>query len=517
MATTLTDPVPTPIADHDERLARAEAGVRALRATRNDRWYPHYHIASDGGWINDPNGLCRYDGRWHVFYQLHPFGTQWGPMHWGHVSSEDMVTWRREPIAMAPSLEQEKDGVFSGSAVIGDDGKPYFYYTGHRWANGRDNTGGDWQVQMLAEPTDGTLTRFTKRGMVIDCPTDEVDHHFRDPKVFKHEGTWYMTFGVSSREHRGQMWLYTSDDMVHWTFERVLFEHPDPDVYMLECPDFFPIVNPDGERKWVIGFSAQGARPHGFANRNRDNAGYLVGSWQPGNAFVPETDFRPWDYGHNFYAPQSFTVDGRQLMVGWMSPFVEPIDMQEDGWCGNLTLVREIVLGADNVLRTVPAAEQLGLRTSREDLGAVEVPTNQEVTVCEDAEAIELEMTIDLRHTTAERAGLHVHATPDGSCTAIVYDDQLQAVVIDRQAAVHGDKGYRVAPLGKDELEAAELRLRVFIDRGCVEVVVNDGREVLSSYSFPGEGPRAVRLVAESGSMAVPSLTVHRLAGNGLE
>ena len=82
----------------------------------------------------------------------------------------------------APSLEEEKDGVFSGSAVIGDDGELKFYYTGHRWANGKDNTGGDWQVQMLAEPDNDELTSATKRGMVIDCPTDKVNHHYRDPK-----------------------------------------------------------------------------------------------------------------------------------------------------------------------------------------------------------------------------------------------------------------------------------------------------------------------------------------------
>lgn len=105
-------PVLTPIHDHDAELAKAEAGVAELAAKRRDRWYPKFHIASEGGWINDPNGLCYYKGRWHVFYQLHPYGTQWGLCHWGHVSSEDMVTWRREPIAFAPSLEQEKDGGF---------------------------------------------------------------------------------------------------------------------------------------------------------------------------------------------------------------------------------------------------------------------------------------------------------------------------------------------------------------------------------------------------------------------
>ena len=284
---TPNEPVFTPIKDHAEELAKAEAGVADFAAKRNNRWYPKFHIASNGGWINDPNGLCYYQGRWHVFYQLHPYGTQWGPMHWGHVSSTDMVNWKREPIMFAPSLEQEKDGVFSGSAVIGDDGKLKFYYTGHRWANGHDDTGGDWQVQMLAEPDNDELTSATKRGMVIDCPTDKVDHHYRDPKVWKTGDKWYMTFGVSSAEKRGQMWLFSSDDMVRWTYERVLFEHPDPNVFMLECPDFFPIRDTEGNEKWVIGFSAMGAKASGFMNRNVNNAGYMIGTWTPGEAFIP--------------------------------------------------------------------------------------------------------------------------------------------------------------------------------------------------------------------------------------
>lgn len=513
----LPDPVLTPIADHAEALARAEAGVQALREVRNDRWYPTFHIASNGGWINDPNGLCRYDGRWHVFYQLHPYGTQWGPMHWGHVSSTDMLHWRREPIAFAPSLEQERHGVFSGSAVIGDDGKPKIYYTGHRWANGKDNTGGDWQVQMLAEPNDDGMTTFTKRGMIIDCPTDEVDHHFRDPKVWKTGDTWYMTFGVSSKEKRGQMWLYTSDDMVHWSFDRVLFEHPDPDVFMLECPDFFPITDADGNEKWVIGFSAMGAKPKGFMNRNLNNAGYMIGNWAPGGMFEPETEFRLWDCGHNFYAPQSFTVDGRQLMLGWMSPFTPPIPMEQDGWCGNMTLMREITLGEDGDLHTAPCKEFEGLRVTTMNYGEMLVEANQETTLADDVEAVEIEMTIDLEATGAERAGLHVHATEDGHYTSVVYDDQLGRVVVDRQNVANGDKGYRTAPLSDEELASGKLDLRVFIDRGCVEVYVNDGHQVLSSYSFAAEGPRAIKLVAESGAMKIDSLKVHTLMNIGLD
>ena len=373
------NPVLDTIRDHDAELAKAEESVAAFAAQRNDRWYPKFHIASNGGWINDPNGTCFYKGRWHVFYQLHPYGTQWGPMHWGHVSSEDMVTWKREPIMFAPSLEQEKDGVFSGSAVIGDDGELKFYYTGHRWANGVDNTGGDWQVQMLATPDNDELTSATKQGMIIDCPTDQVDHHYRDPKVWKTGDTWYMIFGVSSAEKRGQMWLFQSEDMVRWEYVRVLFQHPDPDVFMLECPDFFPLKDKDGNEKWVIGFSAMGARKNGFLNRNVNNAGYMIGTWEPGGEFKPETEFRPWDCGHNYYAPQSFTTGGRQIIHAWMSPFVEPIPMQEDGWCGQMTLPREVTLGEDGDVVTAPVPEMVGLREDTKDFGAVELPMDGEM------------------------------------------------------------------------------------------------------------------------------------------
>ncbi|WP_018143842.1 glycoside hydrolase family 32 protein [Alloscardovia criceti] len=511
------EPVLHPFVDHAEALKKAEEGVSALAAARNNRWYPRFHIASDGGWINDPNGLCFYKGRWHVFYQLHPYGTQWGPMHWGHVSSADMLHWRREPVAFAPSLEEEKDGVFSGSAVIGDDDKLHIYYTGHRWANGIDNTGGDWQVQMYAEPADDDLQSLTKRGMIIDCPTDKVDHHFRDPKVWKTADTWYMTFGVSSKEKRGQMWLFTSKDMVHWSYDGVLFEHPDPQVFMLECPDFFPIRDRAGKEKWVIGFSAMGTHAQGYMNRNLNNAGYMIGSWTPGEAFQPETEFRLWDWGHNYYAPQSFNDGTRQIVYGWMSPFVEPIPMQEDGWCGNLTLPREITLGSDGDIYTYPVKEMEGLRADTQDFGAVTVESNSTFELSNNADALEIELSMDLTRTNAERTGVKVHATADGSYTYIAYDQQTQRVVIDRQAAYAGDRGYRAAPVSAAELATGKLDLRIFVDRGCVEVYINGGKQAMSSYSYAGEGDRAIELLSESGETQYTTLRTHHLNSIGLE
>ena len=237
------------------------------------------------------------------------------------------------------------------------------------------------------------------------------------------------------------MWLFSSDDMVKWTYEQVLFEHPDPDVFMLECPDFFPIKDVEGNEKWVIGFSAMGAQPSGFM----------------------------------------------------------------------------ITLGADGDLHTAPVAEMEGLREDTVDFGAIDLDVSGEKTIVDDAEAVEIEMTIDLANSTAERAGLRVHATEDGAYTSVAYDDQIGRVVVDRQANAQGDRGYRTAPLSEAELAAGELKLRVYVDRGCVEVYVNDGRQALSSYSYASEGPRAIKLVAESGTLKVKSLVLHHMKSIGLE
>lgn len=477
-----------PTYHQDEQLAQAEAGVERLFRQRKDRWYPLEHIASPGGWINDPNGLCYYKGRYHVYYQLHPYGTMWGPMHWGHVSSENLVTWRHEPIAMAPSFEAERDGVFSGSAVISDDNKLVIYYTGHRWRNGIDEQEGNLQEQCMAISEDGI--HFEKKGVVIPCPDDRI-LHFRDPKVWKQGSEWRMVFGVSTPEHRGEIWMYHSNDMIHWEFDRPIYQHPDPDVFMLECPDMFPLGD-----KWVICYSAMGLKHTGFEARNHNNAGYVIGSWQAGGDFHQESDFHLWDRGHNFYAPQTFQApDGRRLVFGWMSPFTEPIPMQDDSWCGQLTIPRIVSIAGDH-LRTQPVHEFNQLDSDIQDFGSVNLTVNASQTLLDDVQTADIEMEIDLKRSQAERIGLEVHRTSNGDHTLVCYDDQLKGVVIDRHCNTYGDRGYRTAPL---DTTADTLKLRIIVDRSSVEVYINDGLEAMSSYSFPAEGPREIRLIAESG------------------
>lgn len=481
-------------------LARAETAVSALLRTRNDRWYPGFHIAAKAGWINDPNGLCFLNGRYHVYFQHHPFGSSWGPMHWGHVSSADMVTWRREPIALAPSIEADRDGVFSGSAVVSDDGRLVVYYTGHRWRNGRDEEQGNLQVQCWATSEDGVT--FEKQGVAVESPPDLL--HSRDPKVWRIGDSWCLVLGVCSAEGRGQVWLYTSPDLKNWQFDRVVYE--DPAAYMLECPDMFPLGD-----KWVILYCPMGPKPSGYQARNGHNAGYVVGNWSPGKAFEQLTDYRPLDWGHNFYAPQTFEApDGRRILYGWMGSFtLPPAPQQTDSWSGQLTVPRELTLGPDLALRNRPIVEISRLRARTTDFGGFELGANQDRVLASDVDGVEIELDVDLAATTSERVGLKVHATPDGGHTFVAYDDLAARVQVDRRLTGNGDRGLRAAPYPGGE----QLRLRVLIDRGSVEVFVNDGAESVSSLSFPNAGPRSVVLSSESGSIAVSSLRVHTLSG----
>jgi beta-fructofuranosidase len=480
----------------EAELARAEAAVAELASGRGDRWYPQVHIAASAGWINDPNGLSHFGGRYHVYFQHHPYSAQWGPMHWGHVSSADLVTWRHEPIALAPSLEEDRDGVFSGSALADGD-ELVVYYTGNRWRNGVNEDDGNQQVQCVARSKDAIT--FTKEGVAVTGPPELP--HFRDPKVWRIDGAWHMVLGVCSADERGEVWLYTSADGAVWDFDSVVFRDPDPNAFMLECPDMFPLGD-----KWVIVYCPMGPKPQGYGLRNGHNTGYVVGEWAPGECFRQLTDFRPADWGGNYYAPQSFEApDGRRIAFGWMGGFNQPIVSQRDSWCGQLTVPRELTLADDLRIRALPVGEFARLRTATVDLGDVTIGRDGEILLLPELDAADIELTVSLPDGDAERVGVLLR-TDAGNEILVAYDDLAGRVLIDRRRAGYGERGYRAAPF-----DGGLLELRVIVDRGSVEVFVGDGSECVSSLAFLGEGVRSAVIFSESGTARFTRAIAHRL------
>lgn len=114
------------------KIEQAQRSLNEAEKKVNHQYRLGYHIMAPANWINDPNGLVQYKGEYHVFYQHHPYDENWGPMHWGHVKSKDLVHWQHLPIALAPGDTFDKDGCFSGSAVD-NEGELTLIYTGHNY------------------------------------------------------------------------------------------------------------------------------------------------------------------------------------------------------------------------------------------------------------------------------------------------------------------------------------------------------------------------------------------------
>lgn len=474
-------------------VAKGNEVVEALTTHVKSRYYPAYHIAAKAGWINDPNGLVYFNGQYHAFFQHYPYNENWGPMHWGHVVSDDLVHWQHLPIALAPSEDYDKDGCFSGSAVD-DNGTLALIYTGHVWLKSPGDDSAIREVQCLAISHDGI--NFEKQGVVLTPP--EGIMHFRDPKVWRQDGRWFMVVGARDKQDVGQVLLYSSADLRQWQFEQVLAKTNDPDVFMMECPDFFPLGD-----KFVLMFSPQGMKAKGYQYRNRFQSGYLVGDWQPGAPFNIVREFTEMDNGHDFYAPQSLLAkDGRRVAIGWMDMWESAMPSKADKWAGALTLPRELILTADNKVLSQPIIELKSLRGEQVTLtNQLLKSSRQDLNL--DSHQCELIVSIDLTKTNAERSGLVLAAAKDGSEGTLLYvDNQAGRLVLDRSLSGEGVQGYRSIALPQGE----KLTLHIFVDHSSIEVFVNDNQAVMTSRIYPTHDIRTIALFAENGELCVENI-----------
>lgn len=460
------------------------AGIYRAFRQKNRAFYPAYHLAPPSGWLNDPNGLIYYNGLYHAFYQYYPYSAQWGDMHWGHAASPDMVHWTHYPPALWPTAgTADKDGCFSGSAVIDGD-TLCLIYTGHSWTGekGKNGLRPFREVQCLATSSDGF--NFTKQGVVL-TPPEGIDH-FRDPKLWFAEGLWRLVLGVSDSRDMGQVYLYRGKTLRDWEFDRVLAVSDGSMGYMWECPDFFPLGD-----KHVLTFSPQGIQAHrGYRRRNLYQCGYVCGSWQAGQDFVPETPFIELDNGHDYYAAQSFqAADGRRIIMAWLDMWESEQPTEAEGWAGSMTLPRALSLSADGRLRAVPVAELASLRAAEEALPPI-ILDNTTVKLAENIGAQEIILHWDRKNARAERYGIRL-----GRSLMIYMDTQIERLVLDRfypDVHLSGSRSTALQP-------GDTLILHIFFDYSSVEIFVNEGEAVLTSRIYPAAAERTAFLFADGG------------------
>ena len=299
------------------------------------------HLMPPVGWLNDPNGLCQLNGIYHAFFQYSPFNAEGGVKMWGHYTSKDMIDWEYQGVKLYPDQPFDCHGVYSGSAFIEDD-KMYVYYTGNVKLEDGDfdyiNTGRESNTVLVVSEDGKTFGSKKELMRNVDYPSD-LTCHVRDPKVWKDGDTYYMIQGARTKEDVGQALIFESKDKINWKF-RSRVESEKPFGYMWECPDYFEV---DGTK--ILSASVQGLEGGVWDDRNVYQSGYFM---VDGNILddYKLSEYMLWDYGFDFYAPQSFeTEDGRRVHISWMGmPDCEEYSNPtiQTGWQHCFTFPREI-------------------------------------------------------------------------------------------------------------------------------------------------------------------------------
>jgi len=334
-----------------------------MTAPPRDPAFPALHIRPDRGWVNDPNGVCRVDGVYHVFFQYNPHAPHHEAISWGHASSTDLLRWQQQPVALRPrpgALDQ--GGCWSG-CVVDDGGVPTAVYTAvHDTAH---------NARTALATSDRSLQTWRQRDTAVMSPPDDpAVSDVRDPFVFVLDGRRYAIQGAGHHHGRPQILLYDCDDLTSWTELGPLLTFDDPiaasvaAAQIWECPN---LVQVDGQ--WVLIVSLWQWREEGALLAG---VRYLLGDLTPhgsGLTFTP-TSGGTLDDGPTCYAPLTLPQPGRVLLWAWAAEHGRAAeDIVAAGWAGVLTFPRELYV-RQGVLGSRPAAELVGLRAERLDWSA---------------------------------------------------------------------------------------------------------------------------------------------------
>jgi beta-fructofuranosidase len=322
-----------------------------------DPIFPALHIRPAHGWVNDPNGVCLVDGTYHVFFQHNPDAPAHGNVHWGHVSSTDLVHWQRHPAALLPRPGMiDAAGCWSG-CVVDDHGVPTAVYTA--------NPGDPRRAVVALARSDRTLRTWAQQeNAVAHTPIRPGIEEVRDPFVFSYQGRRYAVQGAGHRNGHPQLLLWACDDLTRWMELGSLLTDEDPFVArtaaanIWECPNLVRI-----DDQWVLVLS-RWAWVH-EAHRLVD-VRYLLGD------LVGDGDGLRFkaasggllDDGPAFYAPHVLSLPDRSLLWGWAWEVGRTAEqIVEAGWAGMLTFPRELFI-TDGRLCSRPAAELYALRSA---------------------------------------------------------------------------------------------------------------------------------------------------------
>ncbi|MED4225315.1 glycoside hydrolase family 32 protein [Neobacillus cucumis] len=466
----------------------------------NEQYRPQIHFSPKENWMNDPNGLVYYKGEYHLFYQYHPHSMVWGPMHWGHAVSKDLLHWEELPIALYPD---ELGQIFSGSAVIdkhntsglktSDEEVMVAIFTHH----GEDN-----EKQSLAYSNDRGRTWVKYEGNPVIANPGEKD--FRDPKVFWHEESQKWVMSLASGHC---IRFYGSPNLIDWELLSAFGSEYGAHGGVWECPDLIRLsVEGEDQQKWVLFVSINPGGPNGGSVVQ-----YFVGEFN-GVEFICDDakDVVKWaDFGRDFYAAVTWSNLTEPIWIGWMSnwqyarevpsaPFRSAMSIPRKLGLrrinGELTIVQTPIDLSPLYRATLLAGETLTLRTS--ESYQLKLDVRQLLAKANVLDSTASEFVISLR---GEREQLE-----------IVFDKIGKEVRIDRRNS--GQVSFSEEFASVDTMPLAALDDFAFIlDKTSVELFVNEGSQVMTEIFFPLESPFTLEFKAVDGEVRLGNAAIYQL------
>ncbi|SHH28438.1 glycoside hydrolase family 32 protein [Clostridium grantii] len=486
-----------------------------------------FHYSPLKNWMNDPNGLIYYLGEYHMFYQYYPHDTVWGPMHWGHAVSKDLIRWEELPIALAP----DKNGmIFSGSAVwdkdntsglfddVGEGIVAIFTHADNKVVPGMD------QAQSIAYSKDKGRTWTMYENNPVLLPTNTTD--FRDPKVFWHEETckWIMPLAVQDRVE-----IYTSPNLINWTFASS-FGAEEKYIHrgVFECPDLVqvPVKGYEEKKKWVLMLSV--GDNNGVNKKDYETpAGgsgmlYFIGDFD-GITFTKDDKAMNkeeilWvDYGADFYAAVTWSnvkVEEKPIWIAWMSNWRYARETPTTNWKSSMSIPRTIEL--INTKKGLRLSQQpiQQLSTLKESIFKgedIEIEAGTDILTGIQGESLEIVARFEVKD--AIEFGFKVLKTKESE-TVIGYKSRENKLFLDRRNS--GNTSFDPAFPAVHEVELMEeyneIELKIFVDASLIEVFGNDGMYVISDQVFPNWGKeKSVEVFSKNGSVKLRSLEIFRM------
>jgi fructan beta-fructosidase len=483
------------------------------------QWRPLYHFTPLKNWTNDPNGLIYINGVYHLYNQQNPFENKWGHMSWGHAATTDLIHWKHLPVAIPETIDKDTTWIFSGSAVSDKNNTSGFcktkncivaIYTAHQPNLKKES-------QYIAYSNDGGIT-FTnyKNNPVIDLQMKD----FRDPNVFWFEKTkqWVMVVSLPT-EHKVR--IYGSPDLKNWN----LLSEFGPQGYSKanwECPFLvqLPVDDNINKQKWVLVTSAAG-RERGIYEQ------YFTGDFD-GKTFINDNaadDILTLDYGDCFYAaiPWNNLPAGKKIFIGWMVPQAQ----ETYPWRGQMSIPRDMSLRTtkDGIrLYQQPASvikNQLAALSGNDAIELKNIRVNGAENSIFKGEKINgnsywLEAKLEVRPGVS--AGFNIAEKKDKNnkvinATVIGYDASKRQVYIDRSNSGNeklNDKNERLTA-DIDETNG-EINLEILLDKSSLEVFVNNGEKVLTTYIFPLADADGLSAFSDGGNTLIKSIKIWNLS-----